>query len=141
MFDKVQVRDHFDKNITKWREVSLLRLVQSYKEEIEQSLADIKTEEQDFKQVATARTIEQSARRSDAFIGTMRCTNLNPKVAETIRNASSGEIIGPFHESGYWTAYQIVSYNEPQLDERRFNVLQNELFNNWLAQAVCKAQA
>lgn len=131
----------FQERQNEFKSAYVLRIVCTDLVEAKQAKQQIVDQGKDFSIVARQISIEKSTRRAGGYLGCIKYGTLPKSIDEAIFSGQSGQILGPFEQSGYWVLYRVEELSTPILDDTLKGSISDHIFRQWLQKEVLNARA
>lgn len=134
--EEAAIYDYFNAHRDLMKTVSLSRIVctDSHKAEELQRIAQ--SGDEAFSDLARKHSREETTRISGGFLGSVKRGMLPKKVDDAIFSAKSGDVLGPFGETDFWTIYKVDAIREAELTDMLRREIADRIFAAWLQHAI-----
>lgn len=132
-----QVKKYFNANKERFTTAAVARVVSRSREAAERHVADIRSGERDFFQVARDHSIDDNTRFAGGYLGDIRRGYLAPEVEREIFSAQPGAVLGPFQENNIFTIYKVYAITSHKLSDHVRGLIRDQLFEEWIRKIVC----
>ncbi len=136
-----KVTEFYRRDPLRFASVSVARIACRTREEADRVLTAVRSNQQDFVELARCFSVDESTRLAGGYIGNVKRGMLPPEVEQQAFESADKAVIGPFRENSLWTVYKIYAVNVPKLTDALKNIIRDQIFSEWLREQVCTVPA
>jgi len=135
--DKKGMEDYFYNHRSELDQARISAIFVTKEDLANEIMMQVTEDGEDFHALARKYSVDEQTRYAGGYIGIITRDRLSSEVAAKVFNASSGDLLGPFHMDGLFQLILIEEIMKADINDSTLkDVIKERIFNEWVSQFI-----